>query len=53
LSLVRATPDGIALIGQGQVVEGTQVWATPLLYGGRLYAKGAQELVCLELTPPK
>ncbi|HEY7120449.1 MAG TPA: PQQ-binding-like beta-propeller repeat protein [Tepidisphaeraceae bacterium] len=50
LSLARATADGVQLIGQGQVVEGKEVWATPVLYGGRLYAKGGQELVCVDLT---
>jgi sugar lactone lactonase YvrE len=51
LSLLRATPAGVELIGQGEAVEGKEVWATPVLYGGRLYAKGGQELVCLEITP--
>ncbi len=50
LSLMKATPNGISLLGQmKEVVEGKQVWATPLVYGGRVYVKGAQELVCLEL----
>ena len=49
LSLVRASPAGVQLIGQGEVVEGKEVWSTPLIYGGRVYAKGAQELVCMEL----
>lgn len=53
LSLIRATPEGYELIGQGEAVEGKEVWATPVLYGGRLYAKGGQELVCLDLAPPK
>jgi outer membrane protein assembly factor BamB len=49
MSLVRATPDGVQLLGQAEVVEGKEVWSMPLLYGGRVYAKGGQELVCLEL----
>lgn len=50
LILARATPDGIESLGQAEgVVEGKEVWATPLLYGGRVYVKGAQELVCLEI----
>jgi hypothetical protein len=50
LSLVRATPERVTLIGQAsEVVDGSEVWATPLLYGGRVYVKGGQELVCLEL----
>jgi hypothetical protein len=53
LSLTRATPAGIELLGQAEVVEGKEVWATPVLYGGRLYVKGRQELICLELTNSK
>jgi outer membrane protein assembly factor BamB len=53
LSLIRATREGYELIGQGDGVDGKEVWATPVLYGGRLYAKGAQELVCLDLAPKK
>jgi outer membrane protein assembly factor BamB len=50
MSLVSATPEGVELLGQGEVVEGKEVWATPCVYGGRVYAKGGQELVCLELS---
>ena len=54
LILARATPAGIESLGQADgVVEGKEVWSTPLLYGGRLYAKGAQELVCLEMNAGK
>jgi outer membrane protein assembly factor BamB len=50
LILARATPAGIESLGQAdEVVEGKEVWATPLLYGGRVYVKGGQELVCLEI----
>jgi outer membrane protein assembly factor BamB len=50
LSLIRATPEGYALLGQGQAVDGKEVWAAPVLHGGRVYAKGGQELVCLDLA---
>jgi outer membrane protein assembly factor BamB len=49
MSFVRATPAGVELIGQGEGVEGKEVWATPCVYGGRVYAKGGQELVCVDL----
>jgi outer membrane protein assembly factor BamB len=53
LILVRATPEKIESLGQAEeVVEGKEVWATPLLYGGRLYVKGAQEIVCLDIASP-
>jgi outer membrane protein assembly factor BamB len=49
LSLVKATPQGIGLIGQAKdLVEGKEVWSTPLLYGGRLYVKGSQEFSCFD-----
>ncbi len=50
LSLARATPDGATLLSQAQVLDGRYVWATPLLYGGRLYAKGDQEFICFDVS---
>ena len=50
LSLVRVSPGGVSLVNQFEAFDGVaQVWSTPLLYGGRLYAKGPKELVCFEL----
>lgn len=49
LSLVHATPEGIKPLGQVQQFDARDVWSTPLLYGGRLYAKGGEELACLDL----
>jgi hypothetical protein len=51
-SLVRATPDGMQVLGEFQAVEGDHVWSVPLLYGGRLYVKGPKELVCFDVTAP-
>jgi outer membrane protein assembly factor BamB len=50
LSLVRATPAGVEVINTIQLLDGREVWATPLVYGGRLYAKGDQELVCYDIS---
>jgi outer membrane protein assembly factor BamB len=50
LTIARATPEKIEVLGQSQLLDGREVWATPLLYGGRLYAKGDTELVCFDLT---
>ena len=51
LSLVKATPGGIKLIGQVKdLIEGKEIWSTPLLYGGRLYVKGGQEFSCFDLS---
>ncbi|HSI32677.1 MAG TPA: PQQ-binding-like beta-propeller repeat protein [Tepidisphaeraceae bacterium] len=49
LVLMRATPEGISKVSESEGVEGKEVWATPLVYGGRLYAKGEKELVCYEV----
>ncbi|QOV89459.1 PQQ-binding-like beta-propeller repeat protein [Humisphaera borealis] len=50
LSLTRVSPTGIQLLSQFQAFDDVrQVWSTPLLYAGRLYAKGPKELVCFEL----
>jgi outer membrane protein assembly factor BamB len=50
LSISRATPEGIELLTQADVLDGSDVWSTPLLYGGRLYAKGVTEFVCFDLS---
>jgi outer membrane protein assembly factor BamB len=50
LSLCRATKDGIELLAQAEILDAREVWASPLLYGGRLYAKGDTELVCVDLS---
>jgi outer membrane protein assembly factor BamB len=50
LSIARATPEKIELLAQAQLLDAREVWATPLIYGGRLYAKGEAEFVCFDLT---
>lgn len=50
MSLARVSSEGIDLISQFEAFDSeTQVWSTPLVYGGRIYAKGPKELVCFEL----
>ena len=51
LSISRATPEGIDLLAQAQVLDSREAWSTPLLYGGRLYAKGDTEFICFDLSP--
>lgn len=53
LSLLEATPAGVKLISQVQLFDYNQVWSTPLVYRGKLYAKGQDELVCLDVATPK
>jgi outer membrane protein assembly factor BamB len=50
LSLVQATPQGVKLIDQHQLFDDREVWSTPLIYNGRLYAKGGEEFVCLDIS---
>ena len=50
LSLLKATPEGCTLISQVQLFQGNPIWSTPLIYRGRLYAKGVEEFVCLDIS---
>jgi outer membrane protein assembly factor BamB len=49
LSLAHVTPKGVEVISGAKTLDGTEIWATPLIYGGRLYVKGPQELVCYDV----
>ena len=35
---------------QAQALDSREAWSTPLLYGGRLYAKGDTEFICFAMT---
>jgi outer membrane protein assembly factor BamB len=50
LSLALATPDKLEVISSAQVLDGAEIWAMPLVYGGRLYLKGEQEVVCYDIS---
>ena len=50
LSLMEATPEGVKLLAQAQVLDGREVWSSPVVHEGKLYAKGPDELVCLDVT---
>jgi outer membrane protein assembly factor BamB len=52
LSLMSATPQEFKLISQAQIFDAgyAEVWSTPLIYHGKLYAKGQNELVCLDIS---
>ena len=52
IGLVQAQLRGFAPISSFEGVDGTETWATPLVYGGRLYAKGTSELVCYDISRP-
>ena len=51
LSLAKVTPEGIEVISRvNDFVDGREVWSTPLIYRGKLYVKGATELVCADIS---
>lgn len=50
LCLVQATPTANKLISSVQLFDYSQVWSMPLIYRGKLYAKGEKELVCLDIS---
>lgn len=50
LSFVQAGPQGYKLLDRADQFDADRIWATPLLYHGKLYAKGKDNLVCLQLT---
>lgn len=50
LTLARATPEKLEPVSAFDALDGAQIWATPLVYGGRLYVKGEQELVCYDIS---
>lgn len=50
LSLANATEAGLNVISGASILDGAQIWATPLVYGGRLYVKGEQEFVCYDIS---
>ena len=50
LSLVQATPKGYRLLGSVNLFDADEIWASPLIYDGKLYCKGRDELVCLDIA---
>jgi outer membrane protein assembly factor BamB len=52
LTLGKATPEGFTKVsGVAKIVDGkANVWATPTISNGRLYVKGLEELLCLDIS---
>jgi outer membrane protein assembly factor BamB len=58
LSLLKATPEAYEKISQfklfaptGETTKGTaDIWSSPIIYRGKLYAKGEKQLVCLDVS---
>jgi outer membrane protein assembly factor BamB len=49
LSLLDLQPTGAKIISQVALFDDNRVWAVPLLYRGKLYCKGKDQLVCLKV----
>lgn len=49
LTLLQATPDAFRILATFKAFGGGENWATPLVYNGRLYVKGPEELACYEI----
>jgi outer membrane protein assembly factor BamB len=51
LTLAKATAEGFSKISQVKhLTEGTNIWATPVIYHGKLYIKGVTELLCFDIS---
>jgi outer membrane protein assembly factor BamB len=51
LTLAKATPEKLEIITSVKVFDqGQEIWSTPLVYGGRLYAKGKTEFTCFDVS---
>ena len=48
LVLAQATPKSIKSLAAAQVLDGREIWSTPIVYDGKIYAKGPEEFVCLD-----
>jgi outer membrane protein assembly factor BamB len=49
LSLVHLTAAGAEVAGEVQLFDYDKVWSSPVIYHGKLYVKGKEELVCLDV----
>lgn len=52
LAVSKLTDGGPEVVSSADVVDWREAWATPLVYGRRVYVKGQQELICFELGGP-
>ena len=50
LSLLHADPKGYRVLASTQLFDGDQIWSTPLAYDGKLFCKGRDEFVCLDVS---
>ena len=52
ISLLKASPKEVAVVGKFKPFEATgksKIWTMPVVYQGKMYAKGEEELVCFDV----
>jgi len=50
LILTKATPTSVEKVSEFKALDGTQIWSGPMVYNGKLYVKGTEDLVCLDVA---
>ena len=50
LSLVHLAPSGATVASEVELFSYTKVWSSPVIYHGKLYVKGKDDLVCLDIS---
>ena len=50
LSLAKVTPEGCQRLSQVAVLNEPEVWSTPVIHNGRLYIRGFEEMICLDIA---
>jgi outer membrane protein assembly factor BamB len=50
LILAQANPKSYEKLGEAQIFDGNQIWSSPILYNGKLYAKGTEDFTCFDLS---
>ena len=50
LILTKATPDAVEKLSEFKALDGTQIWSAPMIYNGKLYVKGTEDLICLDVA---
>jgi len=49
LFLIKATPAGYTEVAKAKVLSG-KCWSTPVISGGRVYARSTTEAVCVDIS---
>ena len=49
LVLIEATPDKYSELSRAKIIDG-KCWSTPVIAGGRIYARSTKEGACIELS---